>query len=385
MKILKKNLQRQILLDIYNRIFFFFHIFFINVLHRCTPFHRIFCILKPIVCYFILFFLFLKLLIKIDIFSIIIRTVLSISFYSFVLLSKLLNILRNLATSAETKTSQVVTLYTIMNEMSLDSFQEKYRYEDKIHMKKYKPKQRKKKFERWDLEEGNLKPVKQYFMNSSDEESLSTYAQRKEKLLQSAGVDNDQYPYNDLKNIFNRKLNRKYKNVFDRLTDTNFYTGIHKERFDELGNGRGLAGNENIFLIDGWTETATRTHEVYSTVIKKNRNPVVTPGTLGMQKYGIQIAAPKNIWLYRNGDKYHSGLLFLVKPHIMNFNSLLFEITKVLSPIIGPVRKIYDQNFRVVKKIEQLVDGAKYLCTSGEPPAPLDKLEIFLSKWVIQE
>lgn len=280
-----------------------------------------------------------------------------------------------------------------MDEMSLSNYWEKYRHSDKKLIKKHKNKQRKSKLEKWDLEaEGNLKPVKQYFMNSSDEENLSTYAQRKEKLLESAianvGVDNDDddhYPYNDLKNIFHRKINKKYKNVFDRLTDTSFYTGIHKERFDELGNGRGLAGNENIFLIDGWTETATRTHEVYSTVIKKKRNPVVTPGTLGMQKYGIQIATPKNIWLYRNGDKYHSGMLFLVKPHIMNFNSLLFEITKVLSPIIGPVRKIYDQNFRVVKKIEQLVDGAKYLCTSGEPPASLDKLEIFLSKWIIQE
>lgn len=284
------------------------------------------------------------------------------------------------------KTSHFITLNVIMEEMSLSSYWEKYKYNDKKHIKKHKPKQRKGKFEIWDFEdEGNLKPVKQYFMNSSDEDNLSTYANRKKKLLESTGVDDYQYPYNDLKNIFHNKINRKYKNVFDRLTDTTFYTGIHKERFDELGNGRGLAGNENIFLIDGWTETATRTHEVYSTVIKKKRNPVVTPGTLGMQKYGIQIATPKNIWLYRNGDKYHSGMLFLVKPHIMNFNSLLFEITKVLSPIIGPVRKIYDQNFRVVKKIEQLVDGAKYLCTSGEPPASLDKLEIFLSKWVIQE
>ncbi|KAJ3370055.1 hypothetical protein HDU91_006610 [Kappamyces sp. JEL0680] len=36
----------------------------------------------------------------------------------------------------------------------------------------------------------------------------------------------------------------KKGNVFDRLTDTKLYTGTHKERFDEFGNGRGLAGRD---------------------------------------------------------------------------------------------------------------------------------------------
>jgi len=32
--------------------------------------------------------------------------------------------------------------------------------------------------------------------------------------------------------------------VFERLTDTRGYTGTHKERFDENGNGLGLAGRD---------------------------------------------------------------------------------------------------------------------------------------------
>lgn len=32
--------------------------------------------------------------------------------------------------------------------------------------------------------------------------------------------------------------------VLDRLTDTSKYTGSHKERFDESGKGKGLAGRD---------------------------------------------------------------------------------------------------------------------------------------------
>ncbi|CRH00487.1 apicortin, putative [Plasmodium relictum] len=227
-------------------------------------------------------------------------------------------------------------------------------------------------YEIYSSDEDALKPIKHYFFDSN-EDFLSVFLEKNKK------EKNDNNT-----NMLNRKIKKKYKNVFERLTDTNFYTGIHKERFDELGNGRGQIGTKDIFIYDGWPEAETRNHQIYSLDIKKPKNPVVTPGTLGIQKYGIQIATPKNIWIFRNGDKHHNGTLFLVKPHINNYKSLLFEITKVLSPTIGPVRKIYDQNFRLVRSLEQLVDGAKYLCTSGDPPASIDRLQLFLSKWVVQ-
>ena len=34
--------------------------------------------------------------------------------------------------------------------------------------------------------------------------------------------------------------------MIDRLTDTSKYTGSHKERFDESGKGRGLAGRDTV-------------------------------------------------------------------------------------------------------------------------------------------
>ncbi|KAJ3325333.1 hypothetical protein HDV06_004192 [Boothiomyces sp. JEL0866] len=40
------------------------------------------------------------------------------------------------------------------------------------------------------------------------------------------------------------KLNEK-SNVYDRLTDAKGYTGSHKHRFDEHGNGRGLDGRDS--------------------------------------------------------------------------------------------------------------------------------------------
>jgi hypothetical protein len=35
----------------------------------------------------------------------------------------------------------------------------------------------------------------------------------------------------------------------DRLTDTSKYTGSHKQRFDETGKGKGIAGRKD--LVDG--------------------------------------------------------------------------------------------------------------------------------------
>lgn len=38
----------------------------------------------------------------------------------------------------------------------------------------------------------------------------------------------------------------------DRLTDTNKYTGTHKERFDESGKGKGKAGRVDIPDTSGY-------------------------------------------------------------------------------------------------------------------------------------
>lgn len=40
---------------------------------------------------------------------------------------------------------------------------------------------------------------------------------------------------------------------------------------------------------------------------------------------------------------------------------------QVVTPIGGPVRRVFDQNLQVVVDLSDLVDGGKYLCTSGMP------------------
>ncbi|XP_952938.1 uncharacterized protein TA07545 [Theileria annulata] len=185
--------------------------------------------------------------------------------------------------------------------------------------------------------------------------------------------------------LFKNPEGLKERCVFERLTDHRFFTGSHRERFDENGRGRGLAGRENLYFFDGNTESYSRVHEVYSSVLPRQRRPMVPPNTLGVKKFGVQIEPPKLVWLYRNGDKHHDGVSFYIRPYIRTMKTLLIEIGKELTLIAGPVRKIYDQNLRPVTQLDDFVDGAKYLCTSGEPPASPEKLEKFMSEWVIQK
>ena len=38
----------------------------------------------------------------------------------------------------------------------------------------------------------------------------------------------------------------------DRLTDTSKYTGTHKERFDDTGKGKGIAGRKDLVDTSGY-------------------------------------------------------------------------------------------------------------------------------------
>ncbi|UKK02560.1 tubulin polymerization-promoting protein [Theileria orientalis] len=232
-------------------------------------------------------------------------------------------------------------------------------------------------FEKYDLAElsKDLKPL----LNRNDrhlrQQSLRDHIRRGELFLTTDG---------ELKKpTVVEASSPKRRDVFERLTDHRFYTGIHRERFDENGRGRGMAGRENLYLFDGNTESFSRVHEVYSSVLPRVRPPVVTKAPI--RKFGLQVPTPKLMWLYRNGDKHHDGKPFYLRPFIKSMQVLHVEIGKELTLIAGPVRKIYDQNLRHVTRLEDIVDGAKYLCTSGESPAPADKLEKFMSEWVIQK
>ncbi|KAK6590397.1 hypothetical protein RS030_162438 [Cryptosporidium xiaoi] len=174
------------------------------------------------------------------------------------------------------------------------------------------------------------------------------------------------------------------KSVFDRLLDHRLYTGIHKYRFDKDGNGLGKAGREYIYNEDGYTESNKRRHEVVISPIRKHSYTNLGPID-SLQK-------AKVIWLYKNGDKYDNGTIYYIKPYIRTMPQLFNEINRVSLHCIftlinlllgGPVRLLFDQGFKPINNVNEIMDGAKYLCTSGEQPTSLDKLEKFLSYWIV--
>lgn len=165
--------------------------------------------------------------------------------------------------------------------------------------------------------------------------------------------------------------------VVSRLTDPKKYTGTHVHRFDESGNGRGLAGRTNLVEFKGNTNTGTVENTVHKDASKK---PVVTPG-LGQQKFGTQAVKAPTIKLFRNGDKHHQGENYTVK-QVKTMDQLYDKVTTIVKLPTGAVRKIYKEGGKVsVKKLEDLQDGHKYLCCGGEKPAEEDKLPTaFLAK-----
>jgi len=51
----------------------------------------------------------------------------------------------------------------------------------------------------------------------------------------------------------------KADGVYDKLTDTSLYTGTHKQRFDENGQGRGLDGRDTLSKTQGLDKMVERT------------------------------------------------------------------------------------------------------------------------------
>uniref|UniRef100_A0A0G4FUC5 Doublecortin domain-containing protein n=1 Tax=Chromera velia CCMP2878 TaxID=1169474 RepID=A0A0G4FUC5_9ALVE len=155
----------------------------------------------------------------------------------------------------------------------------------------------------------------------------------------------------------------------ERMTDASQYTGAHKARFDADGNGRGLAGRENVVYYDGSTESATRSHAVENTVQKKGNRKAVVTGPLGCQKFGTQADTPISFTIYKNGDKFHKGHKILLKKHYRNMQQLIDECNKHAQPLTGPIRRLYRTDLRTwVKELHEFEDGAKYLCVAGEHP-----------------
>lgn len=154
--------------------------------------------------------------------------------------------------------------------------------------------------------------------------------------------------------------------VFDRLSDPVYFCASSRERFDDEGKGRGLAGREYVYFYDGMTESAKRAHEVYSTNVGK-RKPIKIDG-LGKKRMGVQCAPVKLIYVYRNGDPFHEGDTFFVKHAIKSLDVLYKLISSKIKPPGGQVHELYDQQFVKVKSLAELKNEGRYIACEGAGP-----------------
>jgi hypothetical protein len=162
----------------------------------------------------------------------------------------------------------------------------------------------------------------------------------------------------------------KAQAVTARLTDTSKYTGSHKERFDEKGNGKGIHGRKDVVEFTGSTVSANRdpvSKASRESLNGSERKPVVSQ-PLGKEKFGVQAEKPKSILLFRNGDKNFGGHKVLLKT-FRNIDQLLANATDNVKLTTGPCKKIYKSDLKtIVKSLDEFEDGECYLCCSGEQP-----------------
>ena len=59
--------------------------------------------------------------------------------------------------------------------------------------------------------------------------------------------------------------------MVNRMTDTSKYTGTHKERFDESGKGKGIAGREEVDAKDGYVQ-GYKERGTYDEKVKDNKS-----------------------------------------------------------------------------------------------------------------
>jgi hypothetical protein len=77
------------------------------------------------------------------------------------------------------------------------------------------------------------------------ETATSPPAEKKKKVVKKAGTGSKTGTGEKKKKAATTGSSGK-KSIFDKLTDTNQYTGSHKQRFDSDGKGRGLAGRDSL-------------------------------------------------------------------------------------------------------------------------------------------
>lgn len=161
--------------------------------------------------------------------------------------------------------------------------------------------------------------------------------------------------------------------VFDRLSQPKGFTGAHKERFDEDGKGKGLAGRE---------DASDRTKD-----LKQMTRPGVSKGagpsgaarskpssSSSIEKFGVQADKAMNLYVFRNGDKNSKGDKVVCGMNFLKFEQLLAACSKVVGLPTGPVKKLLrvievpgGNRHSRVRDFDDLEDGGLYIACGPEP------------------
>lgn len=84
----------------------------------------------------------------------------------------------------------------------------------------------------------------------------------------------------------------------------------------------------------------------------------------------------RKAWFYRNGDKYHKGVLYAISPdRFRTFEALLADLTRVLVDQVNlphGARFIYTVDGSKITSVDQLEEGGHYVCASVDAFKKLD-------------
>lgn len=159
--------------------------------------------------------------------------------------------------------------------------------------------------------------------------------------------------------------------VTSRLTDTSKYTGAHKERFGEDGQGKGLAGRENLVNNSGSTSSTARNNDIDHSTVHKSSKPVVAKKS-DAETFGV---TPPKIFLYQYADKNHAGeKLILTKQKFPTWKQIN-EFMNQMQPT-GKQKLLVDQSMKEIKTMEEITDGGKYMAITAFDKGKLDQAKI---------
>ncbi|EGC28799.1 hypothetical protein DICPUDRAFT_59184 [Dictyostelium purpureum] len=100
------------------------------------------------------------------------------------------------------------------------------------------------------------------------------------------------------------------------------------------------------------------------------RKPVVAAYKDGLtqDKFSVQTEKAKVVYAYRNGDKYHKGERVTIhSTKFKTYDQLKEQLSKQVQLPTGSVRKAFSADGKLVKTMDDFVDGDCYICCGGEP------------------